>query len=100
MTPRYNREKATDTSSTATAYFAISRRRPGTTREYTIPSRQTARVAKGNDGMANPSQSPMMVRPFGRGRDMAKYSRLPSTSSAVMLPRTRLSVRRSRWPVG
>jgi hypothetical protein len=67
-TARYRRAMATTAITTPVASFAQSRGRPGTTIAYVNPMRQAARVRIGNEGAANPVQSPMIVTPYGRGR--------------------------------
>ena len=51
---------------TAMAAFAYERGRPGTTRQYAMPS--PVRAADRRRRRRNPSQLPMMVTPNGRAR--------------------------------
>ena len=56
-------------TSTATTIVAWVRGRPGTTRQYTAPTRKNVNTKITTDGAEYPPESPMIRTPYGRGRD-------------------------------
>ena len=62
-TARYSRAKANTARMPAIAHFAHWRGRPGTTSEYTMPTRISEKTATGGEGIEKPPQRPMIVTP-------------------------------------
>src|SRR5438045_4978068 len=72
---------------TPATILAYKRERPGTTRQYTAHMRKKVRTATGGDGAEYPPQLPMMVMPYGRGRDRAALIHWVASTRTKKLPR-------------